>query len=68
MKTPELEVYTINVRPLTPKDLLNDKHLIHDWTLYDDQIAFAFATLIMTRELTELASSKCLSKNVDWIL
>ena len=77
-QTPELEVYIVNLHPLTPKDIPNDKDLIddresdiffHDRTTYDEQVAYAFTDFVnMTRDLIELARSNGLSKKVDEIL
>ena len=77
-QTPELEVYIVNLHPLSPKDIPQDKDLIddresdilfHDRTSYDEQIAYAFTDFVnMTRDLVELARSNGLSKNVEEIL
>jgi NTE family protein len=77
-QTPELEVYIVNLHPLTPKDIPNDKDLIddresdiffHDRTTYDEQVAYAFTDFVnMTRDLIELARTNGLSKKVDEIL
>jgi NTE family protein len=77
-QTPELEVYIINLHPLTPKDIPKDKDLIddrendiffHDRTTYDEQVAYAFTDFVnMTRDLVDLARSNGLSKKVDDIL
>ena len=77
-QTPELEVYIVNLHPLTPKDIPKDKDLIddresdiffHDRTTYDEQVAYAFTDFVnMTRDLIELARSNGLSKKVDEIL
>ena len=77
-QTPELEVYIVNLHPLTPKDIPQDKDLIddresdiffHDRTTYDEQIAYAFTDFVnMTRDLIELARSNGLSEKVDEIL
>jgi hypothetical protein len=77
-QTPELEVYIVNLHPLTPKDIPKDKDLIddreadiffHDQTTYDEQVAYAFTDFVnMTRDLVELARSNGLSKKVDEIL
>jgi NTE family protein len=77
-QTPELEVYIVNLHPLTPKDIPKDKDLIddresdiffHDRTTYDEQVAYAFTDFVnMTGDLIELARSNGLSKNVDKIL
>jgi len=77
-QTPELEVYIVNLHPLSPKDIPQDKDLIddresdilfHDRTSYDEQIAYAFTDFVnMTRDLVELATSNGLSKNVEDIL
>ena len=77
-QTPELEVYIVNLHPLTPKDIPEDKDLIddresdiffHDRTTYDEQVAYAFTDFVnMTRDLIELARSHGLSKKVDEIL
>jgi NTE family protein len=77
-QTPELEVYIVNLHPLTPKDIPGDKDLIddreadiffHDRTTYDEQVAYAFTDFVnMTRDLVELARSNGLSEKVDEIL
>jgi NTE family protein len=77
-QTPELEVYIINLHPLTPKDIPKDKDLIddresdiffHDRTTYDEQVAYAFTDFVnMTRDLVDLARSNGLSRKVDEIL
>src|ERR671919_1496296 len=77
-QTPELEVYIVNLHPLTPNDIPKDKDLIddresdiffHDRTTYDEQVAYAFTDFVnMTRDLIELARSHGLSKKVDEIL
>ena len=77
-QTPELEVYIVNLHPISPKDIPQDKDLIddresdilfHDRTTYDEQIAYAFTDFVnMTRDLVELARSNGLSKNVEEIL
>ena len=76
--TPELEVYIINLHPLTPKGIPQDKDLVddrendiffHDRTSYDEQVAYAFTDFVnMTRDLIELARSNGLSNKVDAIL
>ena len=78
IQAPELEVYIINLHPLAPKDIPQDKDLIddresdilfHDRTTYDEQVAYAFTDFVdMTSELVKLASSNGLSKNVEEIL
>jgi NTE family protein len=77
-QTPELEVYIVNLHPLTPKDIPRDRDLIddreadiffHDRTTYDEQVAYAFTDFVnMTRDLVELAKSNGLSEKVDEIL
>lgn len=77
-QTPELEVYIVNLHPLTPMDIPKDKDLIddresdiffHDRTMYDEQVAYAFTDFVnMTRDLIELARSNGLSKKVEEIL
>jgi NTE family protein len=77
-QTPELEVYIVNLHPLAPKDIPQDKDLIddresdilfHDRTTYDEQVAYAFTDFVnMTRDLIELARSNGLSKSVEEIL
>jgi NTE family protein len=77
-RTPELEVYIINLHPLTPKGIPQDKDLVddrendiffHDRTSYDEQVAYAFTDFVnMTRDLIELARSNGLSNKVDAIL
>lgn len=76
--TPELEVYIVNLHPLTPKGIPQDKDLVddrendiffHDRTSYDEQVAYAFTDFVnMTRDLIELARSNGLSIKVDEIL
>jgi NTE family protein len=76
--TPELEVYIINLHPLTPKGIPQDKDLVddrendiffHDRTSYDEQVAYAFTDFVnMTQDLIELARSNGLSNKVDEIL
>jgi NTE family protein len=77
-QTPELEVYIVNLHPLTPKGIPQDKDLVddrendiffHDRTSYDEQVAYAFTDFVnMTRDLIELARSNGLSNRVDEIL
>jgi NTE family protein len=77
-QTPELEVYIVNLHPLAPKDIPEDKDLIddresdilfHDRTTYDEQVAYAFTDFVdLTRELVVLARTNGLSKGVDEIL
>jgi NTE family protein len=77
-QTPELEVYIVNLHPLAPKEIPQDKDLIddresdilfHDRTTYDEQVAYAFTDFVnMASELAELARSKGFSKSVDEIL
>jgi hypothetical protein len=77
-QTPELEVYIVNLHPLAPKDIPEDKDLIddresdilfHDRTTYDEQVAYAFTDFVdMTRDLVELARANGLSKSVEEIL
>ena len=77
-QTPELEVYIVNLHPLTPKHIPKDKDHIddresdiffHDRTTYDEQVAYAFTDFVnMTHDFVELASSHGLSKKVDEIL
>jgi NTE family protein len=77
-QTPELEVYIVNLHPLTPKDIPRDRDLIddreadiffHDRTTYDEQVAYAFTDFVnMIRDLVELARSNGLSEKVDEIL
>jgi NTE family protein len=77
-QTPELEVYIVNLHPLTPKGIPQDKDLVddresdiffHDRTAYDEQVAYAFTDFVnMTRDLIELARSNDLSNKVDEIL
>ena len=76
--TPELEVYIVNLHPLAPKDIPQDKDLVddresdilfHDRTTYDEQVAYAFTDFVdMTRDLVELARANGLSKSVEQIL
>jgi NTE family protein len=77
-QTPELEVYIVNLHPLAPKDIPQDKDLVddresdilfHDRTTYDEQVAYAFTDFVdMTRDLVELARANGLSKSVEEIL
>jgi NTE family protein len=77
-RTPELEVYIVNLHPLSPKDIPDDRDLIddresdilfHDRTTYDEQVAYAFTDFVdMTRDLIELARANGLSKSVEEIL
>jgi hypothetical protein len=77
-QTPELEVYIVNLLPLAPKDIPQDKDLVddresdivfHDRTTYDEQVAYAFTDFVnMTRDFVELAKSNGLSKSVEEIL
>jgi NTE family protein len=76
--TPELEVYIVNLHPLAPKDIPQDKDLVddresdilfHDRTTYDEQVAYAFTDFVdITRDLVELARANGLSKSVEQIL
>ena len=62
-QTPELEVYIVNLHPLAPKGIPEDKDLVdhresdilfHDRTTYDEQVAYAFTDFVdMTRALIE---------------
>jgi predicted acylesterase/phospholipase RssA len=77
-RTPELEVYIVNLHPLAPKDIPQDKDLIddresdilfHDRTTYDEYVAYVMTDFVnMANDLVELARSKGLSKSVDEIL
>ena len=77
-RTPEIEVFIVNLHPLTPKDIPGDKDLVddrendiffHDRTSYDEQVAYAFTDFVnMTRDLIDLARTKGLSMEVDEIL
>ena len=77
-RTPELEVFIVNLHPLTPKDKPAEKDLVddrendiffHDRTSYDEQVAYAFTDFVnMTRDLIDLARSKGLSNEVNEIL
>jgi NTE family protein len=77
-RTPELEVYIVNLHPLSPKDIPDDRDLIddresdilfHDRTTYDEQVAYAFTDFVdMTRDLIELARANGLSKSVEELL
>jgi hypothetical protein len=77
-RTPELEVYIVNLHPLAPKDIPQDKDLVddrendilfHDRTTYDEQVAYVMTDYMnMANALAELARSKGLSNNVDEIL
>lgn len=77
-RTPELEVFIVNLHPLTPKVIPTDKDLVddretdiffHDRTSYDEQVAYAFTDFVnMTRDLIDLARSKGLSNEINEIL
>jgi NTE family protein len=77
-RTPELEVYIVNLHPLAPRDIPEDKDLIddresdilfHDRTTYDEQVAYVMTDFVdMAGELAELARSKGLSEKVEEIL
>jgi NTE family protein len=77
-RTPELEVYIVNLHPLAPKDIPQDKDLIddresdilfHDRTTYDEYVAYVMTDFVnMANDLVELARSKGLSKSIDEIL
>jgi hypothetical protein len=77
-QTPELEVYIVNLHPLAPKDIPEDKDLVddrendivfHDRTRHDEQVGYAFTDFVnMTRDLVELARANGLSKSVEEIL
>ena len=77
-RIPELEVFIVNLHPLTPRDIPTDKDLVddrendiffHDRTAYDEQVAYAFTDFVnMTRDLINLARSKGLSTEIDEIL
>ena len=77
-RTPELEVYIVNLHPLAPKNIPQDKDLVddresdilfHDRTTYDEYVAYVMTDFVdMANDLVELARSKGLSKNVDEIL
>jgi len=77
-RIPELEVFIVNLHPLTPRDIPTDKDLVddrendiffHDRTAYDEQVAYAFTDFVnMTRDLINLARSKGLSTEIDAIL
>jgi NTE family protein len=77
-RTPELEVYIVNLHPLAPKDIPQDKDLIddresdilfHDRTTYDEYVAYVMTDYMnMANALVELARSKGFSKNVEEIL
>ena len=77
-RTPELEVYIVNLHPLAPKDIPQDKDLVddresdilfHDRTTYDEYVAYVMTDFVdMANDLVELAKSKGLSKSVDKIL
>jgi hypothetical protein len=77
-RTPELEVYIVNLHPLAPIDIPQDKDLIddresdilfHDRTTYDEYVAYVMTDFVnMANDLIELARSKGLSKSVDEIL
>lgn len=65
----------MNLHPLAPKDIPQDKDLIddresdimfHDRTTYDEQVAYAFTDFVdMAGELAELARSNGLSKSEE---
>lgn len=77
-RIPELEVFIVNLHPLTPRDIPTDEDLVddrendiffHDRTAYDEQVAYAFTDFVnMTRDLINLARSKGLSVEIDEIL
>jgi NTE family protein len=77
-QAPELEVYIVNLHPLAPKDIPQDKDLIddresdilfHDRTTYDEYVAYVMTDYInMANALVEFARSKGFSKNVEEIL
>jgi NTE family protein len=77
-RAPELEVYIVNLHPLAPKDIPQDKDLIddresdilfHDRTTYDEYVAYVMTDYMdMANALVELARSKGLSNSVDEIL
>jgi NTE family protein len=77
-RAPELEVYIVNLHPLAPKDIPQDKDLIddresdilfHDRTTYDEYVAYVMTDYMdMANALVELARSKGFSKNVEDIL
>jgi predicted acylesterase/phospholipase RssA len=77
-RIPELEVFIVNLHPLTPRNIPTDKDLVddrendiffHDRTAYDEQVAYAFTDFVnMTRDLINLARSKGLSTEIDEIL
>jgi NTE family protein len=77
-RAPELEVYIVNLHPLAPKDIPQDKDLIddresdilfHDRTTYDEYVAYVMTDYMnMANALVELARSKGFSKNVEEIL
>lgn len=77
-RTPELEVYIVNLHTLAPKDIPQDKDLIddresdilfHDRTTYDEQVAYVMTDYMnMASDLAELARSKGLSETVEEIL
>jgi NTE family protein len=71
-------VYIVNLHPLAPIDIPQDKDLIddresdilfHDRTTYDEYVAYVMTDFVnMANDLVELARSKGLSKSVDEIL
>jgi NTE family protein len=77
-QAPELEVYIVNLHPLAPKDIPQDKDLIddresdilfHDRTTYDEYVAYVMTDYMnMANALVEFARSKGFSKNVEEIL
>jgi hypothetical protein len=78
VRAPELEVYIVNLHPLAPKDIPQDRDLVddresdilfHDRTTYDEYVAYVMTDYMdMTNALVELARSKGFSKNVEEIL
>jgi NTE family protein len=77
-RAPELEVYIVNLHPLAPKDIPQDKDLIddresdivfHDRTTYDEYVAYVMTDYMdMVNALVEIARANGLSKNVEEIL
>jgi NTE family protein len=77
-QAPELEVYVVNLHPLAPKDIPQDKDLVddresdivfHDRTTYDEEVAYVMTDYRdMVNALVELARANGLSKSVEEIL
>ena len=71
-------MYIVNLHPLAPKGIPEDKDLVddresdilfHDRTTYDEQVAYAFTDFVdMTRGLIKLARANGLSEDVEELL